>query len=344
MSFEQPVLCLGLAGFSGAQREHLNALLDRLPKASPIWRVGPFAEADAWLVSGEKSRLMHAGTVKILAGQPTERATQLNLSEVDRPVAFSLPLARSDFEPACTFALDSDADVHKVLQQFEGWLRPLRCQFVLGGQLIARESQLQPGIYHVSHKGQLLAVMDFYEWRIGMAPATDPVDFELARWESRPRLGNDIPAHFQPSSLAQLRWVYAQRTVRDVLPPRYRSRPVYFRRAPGVPTRWLKDSQLVLLRELSIEAVGFDALQRRTGLAPAQLGRDLASLYFAGSVTTTADKAGTGGFAARRETLPVNSPNSVAGSFSREASSGPMQQPYPRMTVDLTAPVQLGPK
>jgi hypothetical protein len=341
MSFEQPVLCLGLGGFSRAQRERVTALLDRLPQGSPTWRVGPFAEADAWLVSGEKSRLLHAGTVKILAGQPTERAMQLNLSEVDRPIAFSMPLASSDFEPACTFSLDSDTDVHQVLQQFEGWLRPLRCQFVLGGQLIERESQLQPGIYHVSHKGVLLAVMDFYEWRIGIAPGVDPVDFELARWEGRPRSGSDMPAHFQPSSLAQLRWVYAQRTARDVLPPRYRTRPVYFRRAPGVPMRWLKDSQLVLLRELSVQAADFDALRRRTGLAPAQLGRDLASLYFAGSVTTTADKAGTGGFAARQETGPARVTDGFAGIFAREAEADAVK-PRPRVTVDLTAPVQLG--
>jgi hypothetical protein len=335
MSFEQPVLWLGLAGFGRAQRERLGELLGSLPKSSPAWSFSPFSEADAWLVHGEKSRLLNAGTLKILAGQPTERAIQLNLQEVDRPIAFSLPLASPDLDPVCTFDLASDKELHKVLRKYEGWLCSLRSQFVLGGQLIEREAELTPGIYHVSLKGVLLAVMDFHEWRIGISPNAHPVDFELARWQSRPRHAHDIPSHFQHSSLAQLRWIYAQRTQRDVLPPRYRSRPVYFRRSPSVPLRWLRDSQLVLLRELSVKAAAFDELQRRTGLEAGRLGRDLASLYFAGSVTTTADKAGTAGFVGREEGLPAKAFDSREPLTARPRS-------YARVTVDLTAPVQLG--
>lgn len=103
-----------------------------------------------------------------------------------------------------------------MLQHFESWLRPLRSQFVLGGQLIARENELLPGIYHVSHKGQLLAVMDFHEWRIGILRKADPVDCEPAHWDRRPLEAHDIPSHFLRSSLTHLRWIYAQRTERDL--------------------------------------------------------------------------------------------------------------------------------
>lgn len=341
MSFEQPLLLLGMAGFTPEQRKHLDLLLGQLPKGWPVWHSGAFAEADAWLVSGEKSRLLSADTLKILAGLPTERALQLNLEEVDRPIAFSLPLACRDIDPMCTLDLSSGASLHKVLQQFEAWLRPLRSQFVLGGQLIERESQLLPGIYHVSHKGTLLAVMDFHEGRIGLSPSADPVDFELARWDRRPREAHDIPGHFLKSSLAQLCWIYAQRTERDVLPPRYRSKPVYFRHAPGVPMRWLRDSQLVLLRELSVEPGSFDALRRRTGLTQAQLARDLASLYFAGSVTTTAEKAGTG-FAGHEEASTGQAQNSLMGAQPMDSESALARLPRSPLTVDLTVPAQLG--
>lgn len=346
MSSEQPILWLGLAGFTPEQREPLNLLLAQLPKGGPLWRVSPFAEADAWLVSGEKCRLVGTDTLKILAGLPTERTVQLDLEEVDRPIAFSLPLASSEFDPKHTFDLTSGASLQKVLHQFESWLRPLRSQFVLGGQLIARERELLPGIYHVSHKGALLAVMDFHEWRIGVARKADPVDFELAHWDRRPLEAHDIPGHFLRSSLTQLRWIYAQRTERDVLPPRYRNKPVYFRHAPAVPTRWLRDSQLLLLRELSIEAGDFDALQRRTGLASVQLMRDLASLYFAGSVTTTPDKAGTAAFSGADDSLPGRKYKDRDGSLGSGSELAPSavlsMQAVPRM--DLTAPAQLGRK
>lgn len=341
MSFEQPLLWLGLAGFTPEQRQRLNVLLGRLPRGWPSWRHGAFAEADAWLVCGEKCRLLSADTLKILAGLPTERTVQLNLDEVDRPIAFSLPLASSDLDPMHAFDLASDAGLQQVLQRFEEWLRPLRAQFVLGGQLISRESELLPGIYHVSHKGALLAVMDFHEWRIGIAPGVDPVDLELARWHRRPLEAHDIPPHFLLSNLSQLRWIYAQRTERDVLPPRYRSKPVYFRHAPAVPQRWLKDSQLLLLRELSVGPANLDTLQRRTRLAPAQLTRDLASLYFAGSVTTTPDKAGAGGFTADDASMPLKGANGAAKSAATASASLPERPHFSPMAVDLTAPAQL---
>jgi hypothetical protein len=341
MSVEQPVLWLGLAGFTPEQSKQLELLLARLPKGLGAWQLCAFSEADAWLVSGEKSRLLSPDTLKVLAGRPTERTVQLNLAEVDRPIAFSLPLASSDLDPMYTFDPASAPSLHQVLQQLEVRLRPLCCQFVLGGQLIARESQLLPGIYQVSHKGALLAVMDFHEWRIGISPAAEPQDFELARWDRRPLAARGVPEHFLPNSLSQLRWVYAQRTRRDVLPPRYRSKPVYFRRAPDVPMRWLRDSQLLLLRALSQEVSNFDRLQQRTGLAPAQLTRDLASLYFAGSITTTPDKAGTGSFGS----LDVTAGSAAEGAALLAAGvTAGKGGPLPVPPVDLTVPAHLGRK
>lgn len=335
MSPEQPVLWLGLTGFTPEQTKHLDVLLAKLPKGLAAWQAGAFSEADAWLVSGEKSRLLSADSLKVLAGRPTERALQLNLAEVDRPIAFSLPLASSDLDPMYTFDPASAPSLYEVLRKIEVRLRSLRCQFVLGGQLIARETQLLPGIYQVSHHGTLLAVMDFHEWRIGISPDAEPQDFELARWDRRPLAARGVPEHFLPNSLSQLRWVYAQRTRRDVLPPRYRSKPVYFRRAPDVPLRWLRDSQLLLLRALSQEVSTFDQLLQRTGLTPAQLTRDLASLYFAGSVTTTPDKAGTGSFGS----LDVTAGSAADGAALLAAAVPPGAPAQPRpVAMDPTVP------
>lgn len=343
MSLDQPVLWLGLAGFTPEQRQQLHGLLAQLPRSGIAWQLCPFAEADAWLVSGEKCRLVAADTLKILAGLPSERTVQLDLDEVDRPVAFSLPLASGEFDPKLTFDLTAPPSLLKVLAHFESWLRLLRSQFVLGGQLIARETELLPGIYHVSHKGSLLAVMDFHEWRIGISRKADPADFEFAKWDRRPLEAHDIPPHFLRSSLTQLRWIYAQRTERDVLPPRYRSRPIFFRRAPDVPMRWLRDPQLLLLRELSVQAGHFENLRQRTALTSAQLARELASLYFAGSITTTPDKAGTSAFITSDESLPGTSQPGLVKSPPAAFHAG-AQPPRSFPSQDLTAPAQLSRK
>lgn len=342
MAFEQPVLWVGISGFSPEQNKHLNLLLSHLPPDSPAWHSGPFSEADAWLVCGERSRRLSPNTLKILAGMPSERAMLLNLEEVDRPIAFSLPLSSDDLVPLYTFDPSSSVSLGKVLEQLEGRLRTLRSRFVLGGQLIARESELRPGIYHVTHKGTLLAVMDFHDWRIGISPSAEPADFEQARWDKRPMAARDIPAHFLPSSLTELRWIYAQRTKRDVLPPRYKTLPLYFRQAPGVPLRWLKDAQLVLLRELSAGSGTFESLVRRTGLSRPQLARDLASLYFAGSVTTTPEKANTAGFSGDEGPLSVDPANNLEWAQSRDHGSATEQGGRPPRELDLTVPVRLG--
>jgi hypothetical protein len=335
---EQPVLWLGMAGFSLEQQARLNAMLAVQPSGWPVWRMSKFAEADAWWVDGSKIRLMRDGTLKISAGHPGESAVQLNLDEVDRPIAFTAPLASTQFEPMYTFNPAAESSVRGVLQQFEGWLRPLRAQFALGAQVIERENSLKPGIYHVSHKGVLLAVMDLHEWQVGISPTVRPVDIEQAHWDKRPPAANDIPERFVRSSLTQLMWAYAQRTSRDVLPRRYRTGPIYFRRSPRVPLRWLKDSQLLLLRELSMAPGSFDVLRQRTGLTDAQLARDLASLYFAGSITSTRSHASTGGSTAREERpagWPAAAPSPI-GPDSRFAG-----RPASVFPADLTAPVPL---
>ncbi len=82
-----------------------------------------------------------------------------------------------------------------------------------------------------------------------------------------------------------------RRTDRDLLPPRYRTDPIYYRHVPRVPVRWLHDSQLLLLRELSVEPGTFDALRQRTGFSVKHLAHDLSCLYYATAITTTQSRA-----------------------------------------------------
>src|SRR6185369_3490688 len=149
------------------------------------------------------------------------------------------------------------ASVRAVLEKFEGWMRPLVAQFCLAALILEQESVMRPGIHHVSADGALIAV----------------------------------PEHFVRSSLAQLMWQFALRTSRDILPARYRSGLLYFRRPPRLPARLMTDSHLLLMRELACAAGDFESLQQRTGLGARALARDLAALYFVGAITSNPKRA-----------------------------------------------------
>lgn len=275
---------------------------------------------------------MPDGNLKVAAGLPTERALNLNLSEVDRPVAFALPLASGDFEPRCTFDPASTASIHGVLAKFEGWLRLLRAEFVLGAQLIERGPELRRGVYHVSNNGSLLAVLDFYEGKCAISPVAHPVDLWEAQWDKRPVGARDVPPGFVPITPAQLTWAYVRRTDRDLLPARYRTDPIYYRHVPRVPVRWLHDSQLMLLRELSVEAGTFDSLRQRTGLSVKHLVHDLTCLYYATAITTTQSKAAMLS-PARRDSHPASSGPGLDSLLSNQGNGG--------QRSDLTAPALL---
>ena len=328
---EQPVLWLGMSGFSPPQRLELEAALARA-EGTPRWRACAFGDADAWWVNGAKVRLMPDGNLKVAAGLPTEHALSLDLTEVDRPVAFALPLAGDDFEPRCTFDPASLSSIHGVLGQFEQWLWLARAQFVLGAQIVQRGAELRRGIFHLSHGGKLLAVLDFQHGKGAIAPRAQAADLWRAQWLRRPVGAHDLPATFVQATPAQLTWVYVRRTDRDLLPPRYRNETIYYRHVPGVPLRWLRDSQLMLLRELSAECGTVEGLRQRTGLPMAHIEHDLTCLYYANAITTTRTKAAPPVAGRRQDSQPSSGPG--LDSLLRNDA-------HPHYERDLTVPALL---
>lgn len=325
---EQPILWLGMAGFGPALRAQLEAALAE-SAGHARWRVCTLGEADAWWVNGAGVRVMPGGNLKVAAGLPTERALNLDLSEVDRPVAFAAPLASPDFEPACVFDPASPPSIHAALLQLENWLRSLRARFVLGKQIIQRGTQLRQGVFHISHGGKLLAVLDFVGGKAAIAPSAHPIDLWEATWQKRPVLARDLPSAFIHLTPSQLAWSYVRRTDQDMLPMRYRTDTMYYRGPPDVPVNWLRDSQLMLLRELAAEPGNVAALRQRTGLPFETVVHDLACLYYAGAITTTK----------RKGTVPLM-PRTGGDSLSSvpfHSATGERAQSI----TDLTAPASL---
>lgn len=324
---EQPTLRLGLYGFDPEQRAKLEASVASANTPSR-WRVCDFAHADAWWVNGAQVRLLDDGDLELAPGHAGETRLKLNMSQADRPIAFARPLSQEQFDPLYTFDPASSAGAHGTLLQFEIWLRMLRAQFALGKCVITRGAALRHTIHHLFHKSHLLAVLNFRTGQAALSPHLHPNDVQHAHWEKRPVGAGDAPPHFVGFSIGQLSWTYADRTDNNTLPERYLSSAIFYRHAPRVPPSWLRDSQLMLLRELIIGPGSLDSLCQRTGLPRDQSERDLACLFYAGAVTTTSMKA------ARPALLGLDS-GSTKSSFDSMAL-WPAQDSAIR--IDITAP------
>jgi hypothetical protein len=286
----QPILRIGLFGFSAEQRDDLCARLKQ-PGGLPRWQVCDFADADAWWINGDKVRVLADGSLRVLAGLPSERALKLNMSEIDRPIAFTRPLPSMPCEPLCTFDPASQPGILGVLLKFNTLLNAVRVQYALGATISSHGSDLRRRIYHVCSHGRLLAVLNFCNGNAGISPQLHVADLQKAQWESRPPGAGDIPGDFLNLKVRQLSWTYASRCGLNMLPPIYRTATLYYRQVPRVPLSWTRDSQLLLLREILFEPATMEALRQRTGFAAEQLKHDLTCLYYAGAITATRGKS-----------------------------------------------------
>jgi hypothetical protein len=288
---EQPVLGLGLLGFSESAGVRLQAWAAQAPSGWPEWRTCDPHLADAWMIAGDAVEVLGRDEVVIRHPHGSDERLTLNRAEVDRPLAFSTPLPEG-FASAEFFDADSETSVRQRLQRFEAWLRPLRSQFALGAQLMERLGTYRSGgVVHVSLAGKLLAVIDIERWQAGLLIPARPVDLSMAEWVHGTSLSKEIPPSFIRLPLYRVMWTYAVRTRRDVLPARYREQRLYLRRVPRLPAHWFDEMHLSLMRELMARPANFPQLLARTGWPDHELARRIGALYHAGGLTTDPDNA-----------------------------------------------------
>ncbi|WP_291009726.1 hypothetical protein [Hydrogenophaga sp.] len=307
---EQPVLRLGLLGFPDGAAQRVLSWAAHAQPGWPQWCESDPHRADAWMIFGGSVDVLGRDALVVRHPLASDARLTLNRAEVDRPLAFASPLPEG-FASAEFFEADSEKSVRQRLQRFEAWLRPLRTQFALGAQLVERVAKYKGGIVHITHDNKLIAVIDLDRWKAGIHIPARPVDLAMAEWIRRPALANDIPSSFIRLPVHQIMWTYAVRTLRDVLPARYREQTIYLRRIPPMPPRWFDDVHLLIMRELMIRPGKLGELLERTGLVPDVLAHHLASLYFAGGVTTDADSARRAEPKARRALVALHLDQSV---------------------------------
>lgn len=294
---EAPTLILGWVGFTRAQEEILGRLLAQRRESAVPWRTGSLPEADAWCVNGARTQLLGDGSLRVGPGEAGSRSVRLSLDEVDRPIAFSEPLASRDFEPAYSFRMEPRS-LQAMLELFHTrWLAGKAARLWLAARLVDAEHTLTHRVYHLTQNGRLVATID-RTGEVGLMPGLTVTDLGEAAWLARPSSAACIPPSFHRITISELVWSYALRTEADLLPTRYRSARIYFRRPPRVAQRLIQDDHLLVMRELVLRAASFEDLLQRSALSPVRLARSLAALYLAGSITANPQRARQAGLAA----------------------------------------------
>lgn len=343
---EQPILRLGLLGFTDSDKQQVLSALAQQSTGWPCWELVDFELADAWCINGRAVECLEDNAVRVNTLLPYSPTISLNPAEITRPIAFTEPMPEG-IEAAEIIDFRSPPSMRTVLQRFEAWLRPLRAQFALGSEMVARESELIKGIYHVlDTHGKLLAVINLVKWSVALLPTVRPVDFDDANWVLRPTIAGDIPPGFITLTVGQLMWTYAVRTTKDALPPRYRTHKIFLRRIPQLPSGWLRDTHLVTLRALSMAPGEFSDIQAATDLPQNMLAHTLAALYYVGAVTTNKAMASH----LERPRSPVGDPSSLPpdsnmfaahSAHSTHGSHSGVDQQRARPGADITDPMPL---
>lgn len=329
-----PVMRMGLVGFADeTQLRNLFATRNR----NLHWERWPAIEADALWINGEDAQPMRGHMVRIPAAQPGLPATVLNLKEIDRPTAFTLPIRNGYFTPPLAFDPRRADQVGDVLSQFEADLADTAVDLTLAAEIAARRHQLASPSYHLNVGGRLVCVFSV-TGEVGLAQNLSPYELEQAEWAGRPPAGALVPGPFRRTTMSHLMWRYVTRNVDDLLPSRYRSGLIYWRRMPTVPAKWVREEHMMLISLLSGGPHTLRNLAGRSGLAEAAVSQALAALYFGGSLTTDPRKAGPTRTGGSKPPGEDEWPSSMTSSFAQTHTAPPARASAPTVPAPLDMP------
>lgn len=289
----KPVLTLGLIGFAPLESQRIVQLAKEGPVRGIQWSLGDFADSDAWLASGARTRVLAHDEVAVDAcgSASGEAAVRFWLPKVDRPIAFSRPFACKDFEPACSFDANSASSVLIVLAKFANWLRPRAVLLYLADLLTRHAGHMRKSrVYHVMAGHRLVAVVDL-KGDVGVLPDVSLAEIAKAAWLPRPDSAAYIPDNFARRGTRELLWEYATRTERDLLPASFRTAAISLRTAPLLSQHLLTDAQLFVLRELKESPRTLRQLCAPGRFSASDIARALMALYVVGSVTSAPARA-----------------------------------------------------
>jgi hypothetical protein len=232
-----------------------------------------------------------------------------------------------------TFDVARSESILQAIGAFEFFLAAEAAQFLLASQIVDQQDVLVGGAFELCTRGQLIAVVDM-KGDACVLPSARPANFEAAAWVRVDRDRLRIPHNFVRTGLAQLMWRYVSRSSRDLLPARYRTSPIFFRRPPRLDPVLVDEEHLLVMRELAIHPATYEDLKSRLEMPDALLARTLAALYYVGSITSSRSRAGPTTVAAELPRLRA------AGSHYGELRTGQLPLELTDLR-QLTAPAAL---
>src|SRR3954470_2994500 len=202
-----PVMRMGLVGFTD-ERQLRNLLATR--NRNLHWERWPFMDADALWINGEHAQPLRGSMVRVPSAEAGKSATVLNLKEIDRPTAFTLPIGNGYFTPPLAFDPHKVDQVADVFTQFEADLLDAAVDLTLAAEISRRRHELASPSYHLTVQGKLVVIFSV-SGEMGIAPQLSLHELEQAEWAGRP--GGDVPSHFRRQTMAQVMWNYVMRNV-----------------------------------------------------------------------------------------------------------------------------------
>ncbi len=317
---DHPKLSFAAIGFSLDAQRQLSDCVNEMPTIGPRWSMVAQERADAWIVHPESlERDDDTGGVRVWNSMDRLASTTLHDKTVSRPIAVAVgeAVGSANEIPQTTINATSTqlnsltvSDLRQTLQFFEAQLRLVRVQFAIGDLLhnarhsVAREQR----VYHLMFRTQLLAIVDAINFKVAIGPKAVPVGIAEAVWQLRPAVAIEAPPDFVTVNMLECLWQFSQRSAKDHLPSRYRSKPVHFWRTPPAKFGYYQDEHIGLLSMLRSQPRTLGQLVLDTGWSLPLVSKILEGLYVTGAVST-------------QSTKPVAGPSPILSFFSRKTAS-----------------------
>jgi hypothetical protein len=270
LMFDVPQMCLAVEGFSPEQQALFHAWLEEdnayQEPTQLSWRIAAYTQADALLLARPMPQKM--GDARC----------------VGVPCQVLWPHAELEERESASAAKERFL---RMLHELDASMQIACLRYALAGLLVERHQAKErlSGVWHIHSGGILIAVLDFPRLQVSVRPDAQALELDQAAWDHR-SVQASAPLSFSHYPLERLMWEYARRSERELLPPRYTSRPISLRRYPRLPLSFLHDPELALLMTLRQRPKICDELVQELGCCPEQVQRMLAALYYCGAITT----------------------------------------------------------
>ena len=251
------------------------------------WQVVSPQRADAWCVNADAIEDRGASGLNIRHRHADGTLEGLDLRRAPGLLAISSEQFHA-VSGAVLFDGQRQASVIAAFRTLESRLGMLRCDYALGCSMAWHQEEVATnGVYQLLYHSRLMAVVDLRRRMAGFPLTATPADLLRSEWTRRPLGAGVVPDSFVRRSTADLIWTYAVRTTLDILPTRYRRKPIYFCQMPRMAIEQLDPAHIRLMAALRSGPMLLEDLAKRLAATEQQVCRWLAALHTAGAVSVT---------------------------------------------------------